>query len=161
MAVVVFALNIENLTTHLGADNILVRWLPIISSGWVLYPASLVLGAGLAPWVDSHLRRKEAEQALEELYAEGVANRNRLVFAVADYDDAAERAKLEEWGDRVLSRLREAGVGIGARSSFKTLNLYNAQFRHAAGKTVEQEHVESIWTEKLNRLATILNKLDA
>jgi hypothetical protein len=71
------------------------------------------------------------------------------------------RAKLDEWGERVLEKAREAGVGIKARSAFRTLNLFTPQFFAVEGKTNAQEKVEAMWNEKLSRLQAIIGTLDA
>ena len=161
-ALIILALNIETLATSFGWHDLLVRHWPAVASAveWLKIPAAFLVGAGLALWVDSHLRREEAEKALDDLYAEGVANRNRLIPSISNYDDIAERAALEQWGNQVLQRLRDARVGIGSRSNIRTLNKYDAEFHASLGKSSSQNHAESMWNEKLNRLRIIIDKFD-
>ena len=158
LALVILGLNVENLAARLGLGDLLVKAAPVLA--WLLYPALIFVGAGLALWIDGWLRKSEATKALDDLYAEGVGNRNRLIQPLTDYDDAAERTKLEEWSKRVLERSREAGVRISARSAFRTLNLFTPQFHMAAGKTDAQSQVEAMWNEKLSRLQAIIGTLD-
>jgi hypothetical protein len=122
LALVILTLNIENLVSRLGLGDLLVKAAPILT--WLLCPALVFIGGGLALWIDGSL---------------------------LDYDDAAERTNLEEWGERVLKRSREAGVRISARSAFRTLNLFTPQFHKVAGKMDAQSHVEAMWNEKLSR----------
>ena len=149
LALVILTLNIENLVSRLGLGDLLVKAAPILT--WLLCPALVFIGGGLALWIDGWLRKSEATKALDDLYAEGVGHRNRLIQPLLDYDDAAERTNLEEWGERVLKRSREAGVRISARSAFRTLNLFTPQFHKVAGKMDAQSHVEAMWNEKLSR----------
>jgi len=162
-ALIILALNIENLAIAFGWHDLLVRSWPAVASAvtWLELPAAVLVGAGLALWIDANLRREEAFKALDDLYAEGVGSRNRLVPPISDYDDQIERANLDQWGDRVLQRLRDAGVGIASRSNFRTLNKYEPEFHAIAGKKNSQNHVESMWNEKLNRLQFIIAKFDA
>ena len=162
-ALIILALNIENLATAFGWHDALVRSWPAVAGAvtWLELPAAALVGAGLALWIDKNLRREEAFKALDDLYAEGVAGRNRLIPPIADYDDEAERAALTEWSERVLLRLRDAGVGVSSRSNFRTLNKFDPEFHAIVGKKNSQSHVESMWNEKLNRLQVILAKFDA
>jgi hypothetical protein len=164
-ALVVLGLNIENLAISYGLDKVLVGN-PIVAdvfatlrSFWFQLPAAMLVGAWLALWIDAHLRREEAAKAIADLYAEGVANRNRLRSPFPNFDEQRERDLLDEWGAVVLERLTEVGVKIGPRSNFRTLNLYNAVFQNAPGKTPSQNHLESMWTEKLRRLREIIDSL--
>ena len=89
LALVVLGLNVGNLAKQFGLDDLLVRISPTLQ--WLLYPALIFIGAGLALWIDGLLRRNEAGNALDDLYAEGVDNRNRLIQPLTGYVDATER----------------------------------------------------------------------
>ena len=96
---------------------------------------------------------------LDALYAEGVGLRNHLVPTIPGFDWETEHAVLKEWDDRVLVQLDSEHVPVGRRSSFRTLNQFEAVFTPAPGKIDPQCHMESIWTEKLRRLQVIIAEL--
>ena len=95
-ALIILALNIQNLATAFGWHDLLVRSWPAVASAvtWLELPAAVLVGAGLALWIDANLRREEAFKALDDLYAEGVVSRNELIPPISDYDDQTERAQL-------------------------------------------------------------------
>lgn len=96
---------------------------------------------------------------LDTLFQEGVAHRNALIPAVADFDFGAEKERIVEWQDKVLAQCHPEHVPLKMISSFKTLNLFDATFHPFEGKSKEQEKAESIWTEKLNRLRVIIEEV--
>ena len=102
---------------------------------------------------------KRAHRALDELFAEGVRHRNRLLVPIKNYDDVKEREMLGDWSDRVVQELDSANVPIGPRSRFRTLNLFEPQHSPVAGRPLEQVKLEAIWNEKLNRLRAIVDDL--
>jgi hypothetical protein len=63
-AIIILALNVENLASALGWDKLLtpespvmVSVLEVAQSGWFQFPAMFVLGAAIALWIDSLLRQ--------------------------------------------------------------------------------------------------------
>ena len=108
---------------------------------------------------EKKLRRK-VQIAVDDMRAEAVACRNELIPALKDYDHDVELAKLKDWNKRVLEKLDEAGVPVGARSHVRTLNFYQAVYHDDEGKDGRQSKLESIWTEKINRLQKIIDGFD-
>jgi hypothetical protein len=82
-AIIILAVNIENLATKFGlsfiladhAGTIMADILEIVRSAWVQMPALLIVGGSVALWLDHLLRREEV--ALIEAQAE-LAKQNRL-----------------------------------------------------------------------------------
>ena len=99
-------------------------------------------------------------KALDDLFAEGVRHKNRLIPPVENYDDAAERSTLHGWQERVLVKMDEVEVPISLMSRFRTFNEFGAQYRPAVDKSNQQNLLEGIWNEKLRQLRIIINGLD-
>jgi hypothetical protein len=103
--------------------------------------------------------QREVAQQLASLYAMGVAERNRLMPTIAEFDLDKEKMILSHWDNRVLALLDSEFVKVAEKSAFRTLNLFQPISANAPNKTAEQRHVEAIWTEKLNRLKPIIDRV--
>jgi hypothetical protein len=103
--------------------------------------------------------KEQARQALDDLFADGVRQRNRLLQPLQEYDDAAEREMLGDWSDRVVRKLDDANVPVGPKSRFRTLNLFQPKHAAVAGRGADQVKLEAIWNEKLDRLQKIIDGL--
>ena len=103
-------------------------------------------------------RRKIALQ-LDDLYALGVGERNRLMPKMPNFDRNEEEGNLNDWNDKVLSLLDADFITVSEKSSFRTLNIFEATSTTFPGKSPEQHHLEAIWTEKLRRLQSIIDRI--
>src|SRR5665811_658568 len=166
--VVVLYLNIETYAQSKGWDTLLKGAmegkLPAVVD-WALQPWVGLTGLALISftlglWFDAVLRRRErkapppvgakviypegedpkenAQRAIADLYAIGVATRNRLVRPISDYNQENEAFQLEKWQQCVLSRMEEARVPIAAQSRFRTLNQFVRAYPFAEGRGPEQ-----------------------
>jgi hypothetical protein len=59
----------------------------------------------------------------------------------------------------VLALLDSSFVNVAEKSAFRTLNLFQPMSADAPGKTAEQRHIEAMWTEKLSRLKSIIDRV--
>lgn len=100
---------------------------------------------------------RQARQELDDLFAEGVRHRNKLLAPIDRYDDASDRAILRDWSDLVVQKLNEAGVALNLTSRFRTLNLFTPEHQPIAGRDPHQVKLEAIWNEKLRRLREIID----
>jgi hypothetical protein len=96
---------------------------------------------------------------LDDLYAEGVGRRNRLMPTIPNFDPDRETANFAEWDNRVLALLNADCISIAERSSFRTLNLFHPISAQVPDKSPPQHHLEAMWTEKLERLKLIIHRI--
>jgi hypothetical protein len=106
---------------------------------------------------DDPKAKRELQKSLDNLFKEGTLHLNRLIPAIENYDDKAERAILHEWQDRVLQKLDEAGVRVAVMSRFETFWKFDAEFHMPEGKSGQQGLLEGIWNEKLRQLRAIMD----
>ena len=71
--------------------------------------------------LEAKRKLRDAARNLDDLHAEGVANRNRLIPPLAGFENQAELAKLEDWDKRVLAVMDTGDVSPADRSRFRTL----------------------------------------
>jgi hypothetical protein len=91
-------------------------------------------------YYDVYLNRSE----IEDLWPEGVRERNCLIPTIPDFNHARAEQQLTNWQDRVLTALKDRPKEY---SRMRTLNLFDGKFHAAVGKTREQNHIEAMWTE--------------
>ncbi len=167
-------LNVENWAHENGYDNIyklvsqpppewLVTFWDFITGSFGL---GFILGGLLFAFWDPLARygkrlvttKEQARKTLDDLFAEGVRHRNRLLQPIQEgYDDAAERETLGDWSDRVVRKLDDASIPVGPRSRFRTLNLFQPKHAQPGGRGADQVKLEAIWNEKLDRLREIID----
>lgn len=187
--VVILYLNIETYAQSKGWDTLLkgamegqvpaiVDW---ALQPWVGLTSLALISFTLGLWFDAVLRRRERKsfvvgpqiidpvgeaaqrtilKALDDLFAEGTKHMNRLIPPIPDYDDKAERSVLDEWQDRALKKMDEAGVSVPIMSRFKTFWKFNPTFHRITDKSAQQELLEGIWDEKLRQLRIIIDSFD-
>lgn len=102
--------------------------------------------------------RRTCASALDDLFAEGVGERNRLIPIVPDFDPQKEDQILARWNDRVMDRFGDI-VAIKDASRFRTLNLFIPLIHRFPDKTPAQDRIEAIWTEKLRVLREIIGAI--
>jgi TIR domain len=98
-------------------------------------------------------------RALDDLFAEGVGQRNALIPPIQAFNHEFEQQKLNEWDSRVLAQLDDNYVAMREKSAFRTLDRFTPEFQKVEGKSPQQAHLEAIWNEKLNRLKVIIRKV--
>jgi len=103
--------------------------------------------------------KKLVARQLDDLFAEGVGERNRLMPTIPNFDRDRENDIFTTWDNRVLVLLDSDYVTIAEKSSFRTLNMFNPVAAVDANKSSEQYHVEAMWTEKLKRLKPIIDRV--
>ena len=106
------------------------------------------------------MKKRAIQKALDDLFAEGVRHKNKLIPPVGNYDDTDERAVLHEWQERALAKLDEAGISVPIMSRFRTFNEFDPSYRLAVGKGAEQNLLEAIWNERLRQLRVIIDSFD-
>jgi hypothetical protein len=104
--------------------------------------------------VSAQSTASEEIRALDDLFAEGVQKRNGLIPPIKDFDYISYESQLTEWKKKVLILLEHRPKDF---SKIRTLNLYTPKSHKVTYKTVEQEHLESIWNELLDRLRAIID----
>jgi len=146
-----------------------------IASARFLVPASFVVGLTVGVWLDWLLRSLEKNQAamsaqlsetpralaqaLDDLYAEGTRERNRLIPPLTNFDYAAERAKLVAWKQRILEKINVEHVTVKEYSAFRTLRDFEGWAHRVPDKTEQQDHIEAMWNEHLSRLRSIIDRI--
>ncbi|HTE77257.1 MAG TPA: hypothetical protein VK653_11015 [Xanthobacteraceae bacterium] len=103
--------------------------------------------------------QRDLAQQLDNLYAVGVGERNRLMPTIPEFELDKETMIFTHWDNRVLALLDADFVNVAEKSSFRTLNLFQGISADAPNKTAEQRHIEAMWTEKLNRLKPIIDRV--
>jgi hypothetical protein len=103
--------------------------------------------------------KRDLAQQLDNLYATGVGERNRLMPTIAEFDLDKEKMTFTHWDNRVLTLLDSSFVSVADKSAFRTLNLFQPASADAPNKTAEQRHIEAMWTEKLSHLKTIIDRV--
>ena len=78
---------------------------------------------------------------------------------ISEFDLDKETMMFTHWDSRVLALLDSDFVKVAEKSSFRTLNLFHGISADAPNKTAEQCHIEAMWTEKLNRLKPIIDRV--
>jgi hypothetical protein len=116
----------------------------------------LLIAAGMAVLRGLRSRRLAIAKALDDLYAEGVGHRNRLIPVIVGFDHQQEEEKLGDWSNRVMAQCDDRYVAMREKSAFRTLNLFTPRFANVQGKDPRQAHCEAMWTEKLERLKIII-----
>lgn len=103
--------------------------------------------------------RKFVARQLDDLYAEGVGERNRVMPTIPHFARDKDNEVFTEWDNKVLALLDSDYVTVAEKSSFRTLNLFNPVSAIDADKSSDQHHMEAMWTEKLRRLKTIIDRV--
>jgi hypothetical protein len=150
-----------------AAVTLIVVGLPLFLLPWGwnrLWPAKPNLGETEHPESKKTEPRLQPQRlaiatALDDLYAEGVGHRNRIIPTIQSFDPDSERQTIINWSDRVLAKCDDRFVAMREKSAFRTLNLFKPQFHEAEGKSDQQKQLEAIWTEKLDRLNIIIRKI--
>lgn len=140
-----------------GLAGLYTQELERLEREWGLLPASS--NAIEKPQPRLTPARLAIARDLDDLYAEGVGERNQLIPTIDRFNAVAAREKLVEWSDRVLAKCDDQYVAMREKSAFRTLNLFEAKFHDSAGKSDAQKQLEAMWTEKLNRLQVIIRKV--
>ena len=98
-----------------------------------------------------------AQRALDDLFAEGVAYRNKLLpIQAVDLLTAVDT--LRDWSGRVLSRLDAAGIPLRTRSRFRTLDRFEPKVLvHTNERLPGIIRLEAIWNKKLELLREIID----
>ena len=109
--------------------------------------------SGAEEWERLTQSDEDIARELDDLRAEGVKLRNCLIPNIPDYDHKSAKAIFHAWKDKILALLESKPHHY---SQIRTLNLYNAQFHDAEGKSAEQKRLESFYTEHLARLTAII-----
>ncbi len=109
--------------------------------------------------LEAKRKLRSAARKLDDLHAEGVAKRNRLIPPLDGFENQAELGKLEDWDKRVLVVMDTGDVSPADRSRFRTLDRWKPEFSAIPGRSTEQVHLEAMWNEKLARLRDIINKI--
>ena len=126
---------------------------------WIMFLALLIALAASAFWLGIRTGKhgygkRYCLDAIDNLYAAGVGERNRFLPVIPNLNLAEETEKLEKWYDEVVQLL--SYLSIPARSRFRTLNLFPPKYAPAQGKTNDQIRIETFWNEKLDRLQKII-----
>jgi hypothetical protein len=104
------------------------------------------------------LNRIELIRALDDLYAEAVGYRNKLIPPLPTFDYDAEHARMKAWEEKVAGLLYFLPHH---HSPLRTLNEFHARARPGIGKVERQVRMESFWNEKIDRLGALIQKLGA
>lgn len=99
--------------------------------------------------------RRACASELDDLFAEGVRERNRLIPTIPDFDPQKEDRILSQWNDRVMDHFGDI-VAVKDVSRFRTLNLFVPLVHRYPDKSAAQDRIEAIWTEKLRVLREII-----
>lgn len=105
------------------------------------------------------LRSKSVARRLTSFFDEGVAERNKLLPIIEDFDAQRQEETLLAWNEKVVSKFDAAGVSEGDHSRFKTLNTFEPELQGVSGRNAEQERLEMIWNKKLQILRTIIDEI--
>ena len=87
--------------------------------------------------------RRACASALDDLFAEGVRERNRLIPTIPNFDPQKEEQILSQWNDRVINQFGDI-VAIKDVSRFRTLNLFVPLVHRYPDKSVGQDRIEAI-----------------
>jgi hypothetical protein len=118
------------------------------------------LGKWITRWNGAEKEDEKLGRQLDDLFAEGVKIRNRLLAPMTSYDDVGERKVMNDWSDRVVRKLGDAGITIGPISRFRTLDRFEAKTMGDPSRSSAQVHLEAIMNEKLDRLRAIIDTSD-
>ncbi len=110
--------------------------------------------------LDEQQKVEAARHKLDDLFAEGVKLRNRLIPAIENYDNNNARSEMRRWSNKVVRTMTDAKVKLGARSRFRTFNRFDPEYTEAEGKSPAQHTVEAIYNEKLERLRAAIDSFD-
>lgn len=105
------------------------------------------------------LRAKSSARKLSKLLDEGVAERNKLLPVLSDFDAERSEKILVAWDEQVLSVITAAGIPEASRSRYKTLDTWYGHLNGDTGRSPEQERIEMIWNKKLQILRTIVDQI--
>jgi hypothetical protein len=106
-------------------------------------------------------RQLDVARALDEYFATGVKERNRLLNAVAGFNYAVERERLVDWSNRTLEAMESEFVMLAERSTFRTLDRFTPEPMGTGAISEPQLHIQTMWTEKLKRLRAIIDRMGA
>jgi hypothetical protein len=96
---------------------------------------------------------------LHDFVAAGVEQRNRLLRKVESFDYTAERERLVDWSKRVVETLDSDLVTVSERSRFEILGQYTPKPMSREPVPEGQLHIQTMWTEKLERLRAIIDRI--
>lgn len=131
-----------------------------VTQTWVLVFASFIVGLTSGMWLDLLLRNKGkalALRALDDLFAAGTGQRNKLLKPRPDFDYQRERSEFVAWSDEVLTKLDEVGVRIADQSRFRTLGTFSPSTIGPSSRSAPQIKLEAMWNEKLDQLRGIID----
>ena len=101
-----------------------------------------------------------AQLALDDLFAEGVAHRNKLL-PVQSIDLLTAVDTLHDWSGRAVSTLDAAGIPLRARSRFRTLDRFEPKILVKANERLPGIiQLVAIWNKKLELLREIIDGIE-
>jgi len=131
---------------------------------WVLFLGLTIALIAASVWLGIRLGkygfgRRYCISALDDLYADGVSQRNNLQSRLPDYDFKEVHAAFVQWNNDVIQILGQ--LSIRERAWFRTLNTFTWKYVVSQGvNDPRYKFAQAMWNEKLDRLNTIIARIE-